>query len=141
MTPTRKAVLLTLVAFLLTGCTLEQILIGQWYTIQTPPAGACPALYWHFFVNAQRIIAGGLSDNQHPIAALSGPLNPDDSFRITATTPEGKRTATITGRFTSDISTISIHGDAAGTGCDGQTFQLRLSGYFARQGGGGGGGG
>jgi hypothetical protein len=47
----------------------------------------------------------------------------------------------VAGRFTSQVSTLSIHGDAAGSGCDGQTFDLRLSGYFARQGGGGGGGG
>ncbi len=32
----------TLAALILSACTLEQILIGQWYDIQTPRAGACP---------------------------------------------------------------------------------------------------
>jgi hypothetical protein len=131
-----------LIAFLLTGCTLEQILIGQLYTITTPPAGACPRLDWHFVVNPQRSISGLLSgDGQRPVANLSGQLNPDDSFQMTATSVTGNRTAAVTGQFTSQVSTISIHGDAAGSACDGQTFHLRLGGYFAFQGGGRGGGG
>jgi hypothetical protein len=141
---TRKAGWLVLAhtTLLLTGCNVEQIMIGQFYTIRTPQAGGCPALNWYFFVNAQHAFNGTLlDDRQQPIAGLSGVLNPDDSFRITATANSGGRTATITGRFTSQVSTLSIQGDAAGTACDGQTFQLRLSGYFARQGGGGGGGG
>lgn len=130
------------VMHLLSGCTLEQILIGQWYTITTPQAGACPQLDWRFFVNPQHVIKGTLSrDSQQQIANLSGVLNADDSFRMTATDIASNRTADITGQFTSQVSTISIHGDAAGRGCDGQTFRMRLGGYFARQGGGGGGGG
>lgn len=133
--------MIALAASPLAGCTFEQILIGQWYTIDTPPAGACPALEWRFVVNAQRSIGGSLfRGGQQPIAKLSGVLNPDDSFRITVTELAGGRTADVTGQFTSQVSTISIHGTAAGSECDGQTFKLRLGGYFRTQGGGGGGG-
>jgi hypothetical protein len=125
---------------LLMGCTLEQVLIGQWYTIYTPAAGSCPGLYWRFVVNAQRSIGGFLSlDARQPVANLSGLLNADDSFQITASDLAGTRTASVTGQFTSQVSTISIHGDAAGNGCDGQTFHLRLGRYLSYQGGGGGG--
>jgi hypothetical protein len=133
---------LALAASVLTGCAFEQLLIGQWYTIYTPPAGACPMLAWRFVVNPQRSIAGFITQGeQQRIASLSGLLNPDDSFQMTATEDAGGRTASVTGRFTSQISTISINGDAAGSGCNGQTFELRLGWYLARQGGGGGGGG
>ncbi|MGD0103850.1 MAG: hypothetical protein ABSC06_07410 [Rhodopila sp.] len=133
---------LALVAGLLPGCTLEQLLIGQIYNIDTPPAGGCPHLLWHFVVNPQRSIIGVLSQNgQQPIANLSGMLNADDSFQITATDVAGNRTANVTGQFTSQVSTIAIHGDAAGSACDGVTFRLRLGGYFASQGVGHGGGG
>jgi hypothetical protein len=133
---------LALATFVLPGCTLEQILIGQWYSFDTPQAGACPRLGWRFVVNAQRSFSGFLTrDGQQHVASLSGVLNADDSFHITATAVAGNRTADVTGRFTSLVSTISIHGDAAGSGCDGQTFKLRLGGYFSTQGGGGGGGG
>ncbi len=126
----------------LPSCTVEQILIGQHYTFYTPPAGACPRLEWRFVVNAQRSIGGFLArDGQPPIADLSGRLDADDRFEITATTTTGHRQATATGQFTSLVSTLSIHGDAAGSACDGQTFALRLGRYFASQGGGGGGGG
>jgi hypothetical protein len=126
-------------ACVLPGCTMEQILIGQWYTIDTPPIGACPQLAWKFVVDPQRTIGGSLSRGWHDIATLSGRLNPDDSFQMTATA--GQRTASVTGRFTSQVSTIAIHGDAAGSACDGQVFRMRLGTYFAVQGGGGGGGG
>ena len=139
--PTTGTIALVLAASLLMGCTFEQVLIGQLYTIQTPQAGGCPRLGWRFVVNAQRAISGSLSDGQQRIASLSGVLNPDDSFQMTATDVAGTRTANITGRFTSQVSTIAIHGDAAGSGCDGQTFKLRLGRYFLQQGGGGGGGG
>lgn len=144
---TGRAVELTAAALVsaalgLSGCTLEQILIGQRYLIYTPPAGACPSLGWQFVVDPQRSIDGILSgDRQQPIAKLAGVLNADDSFRMTATSLAGGQTAEVTGRFTSLVSTISINGDAAGSGCDGQTFSLRLGGYFSRAGGGGGGGG
>lgn len=139
---TTSTIALLLAACLAGGCTLEQLLIGQLYRVYTPPAGACPRLEWRFVVNAQRSIAGSLSvDEQQPIANLSGVLNADDSFQITAAEVAGHRTANITGQFSSGVSTISIQGAAAGTACDGQTFRLRLGGYFAHQGAGTGGGG
>lgn len=135
-------ILLGLAACLLSGCALEQIFPGQWYTIYTPQAGSCPRLGWRFVVDPQRSIGGFLTgEGQQRIADLSGRLNTDDSFQMTATDAAGHRTANVTGQFTSQTSTISIHGDAAGRGCDGQTFKVRLGGYFVRQGGGGGGGG
>jgi hypothetical protein len=137
---TIRGMALVLAVSLLQGCTLEQILIGQWYTVYTPAAGACPALAWRFVVNPQRSIDGFLAgDGQQRIANLSGVLNADDSFQITATNVADTRTANVTGRFTSEVSTISIHGDAAGRACDGQTFELRLGRYFWYWGGGHGG--
>jgi hypothetical protein len=131
-----------LAASLLLGCTLEQILIGQCYIIYTPPSGACPGLEWQFVVNPERSIGGFLSrDGRQPTANLSGVLNADDSFWITVTEVAGNRTASVTGRFTSQVSTVSIRGGALGSACDGQTFTMRLGAYFASQGGGGGGGG
>jgi hypothetical protein len=125
----------------LAGCTFEQILIGQWYSIPTPPAGGCPALLWQFVVNPQRSIDGSLvGEGQRKIATLSGVLNPDDSFRMTAVGVTGTAATEVTGQFTSAVSTITIHGNAAGSECDGKTFTLYLGSYFARQGGGGGGG-
>jgi hypothetical protein len=138
---TKRPIALVLATCLLAGCTFEQILIGQEYTVYTPPAGACPRLAWQFVVNAQRSIGGSLSNDRQRIANLSGQLNADDSFQMSATDVTGSRTATVTGQFTAQVSTLSIHGDAAGSGCDGQTFQLHLGAYFSRQGGGGGGGG
>jgi hypothetical protein len=139
---TTGLIALALAATVLSGCTVEQILIGQVYTIGTPPAGACPSLQWRFVVNPQRSISGSLSrDGQQRIASLSGVLNADDSFQITATDLAGSRTTNVTGRFTSQTSTISIRGGVAGSACDGQTFNMRLGGYFSHQGGGGGGGG
>lgn len=133
---------LALVASFLPGCMIEQILIGQWYRVYTPTVGACPRLEWRFVVNPQRSIDGFLSgDGQQRIATLSGRLNADDSFQITTTDVAGNPTGNVTGQFTSQVSTISINGLAAGSACDGQTFKLRLGSYFARQGGGGGGGG
>jgi hypothetical protein len=136
-----RLITMVLAVCLLSGCTFEQILIGQWYTVNTPPAGACPSLQWQFAVNPQRMVYGFLSDSQHRIGNLSGRLNPDDSFQLSVTDAAGNQTASVTGRFTSLVSTLSIHGAGAGSACDGQTFEMRLGGYFARQGGGGGGGG
>ncbi|MBS0638487.1 MAG: hypothetical protein JSS43_01365 [Proteobacteria bacterium] len=116
-------------------------MIGVYYNIPTPPAGDCPAMFWRFFVNADRGIEGTLARfNQPPFAILSGTMAADDSFAMTATEMQGKRTARATGRFTSQISTLSIEGDGAGPACNGQTFSLRLGRYLARASGGGGGG-
>ncbi|HEX3574491.1 MAG TPA: hypothetical protein VHU42_07825 [Rhodopila sp.] len=126
---------------LLSGCTVEQVQLGEWYTLYTPPMGACPQLAWHFVADAQRQIGGYLTRDWQRIANLNGTLAADDSFRITATEVAGPRTAEVTGQFTSDVSTIAIHGSAAGPACDGQVFKMRLRGFFWSQGGGGGGGG
>jgi len=137
-----RLIAVTLAAWLLPACTVEQILVGQIYSISTPAAGDCPRLQWQFVVGPQRAISGVLSrDHQQGIATLSGVLDPDDSFRISVTDAAGNRVAQVTGQFTSGVSTISIHGDAAGIACDNQTFELRLGAYFSHQGGGGGGGG
>ena len=138
---TKGMIPLAITASLLSGCMIEQILIGQWYSVDTPSTGGCPRLEWRFVVNPQRSIDGYLVDHgQQQLATLSGLLNANDSFQITATDAEG-RTVNVTGQFTAQVSTMSIHGLAAGSGCDGRTFKLRLGSYFARQGGGGGGGG
>lgn len=127
---------IALAAGTLAACTFNQIMIGQFYRIYTPSAGACPVLEWDFVVNPARRISGSLlRGNQGKIATLSGILAQDESFHINATSITDKhRTADITGRFTSQVSVISIRGDAAGSGCDGQTFKLRLGAYFALQG-------
>ena len=127
---------------LLLACTVQQVMIGVDYRIVTPEAGSCPALSWQFFVDAQRHVQGTLTrPGQLPFAALSGTLDADDSFRMTVTDQTTHQDASVTGRFSSGLSTIIISGNGAGADCDGKTFSLRLGGYFARQGGGGGGGG
>jgi len=124
------------------ACSAPQIMIGQSYSIPTPPAGDCPALLWQFVVDSQRTISGALSHvGQPPFAKLSGTLAADESFRMTATTDSQKSSSIVSGTFSGQITTISIQGNAAGAGCDGKTFALRLGAYFAQQGGGGGGGG
>lgn len=131
-----KIVALVFAACSLQGCKVEQLLMGEWYTIYTPQVGHCPRLAWQFVVNAQRVIGGSLLRGwQQPVANLSGVLHDDDSFQITATSVTGNRTADVTGEFASGVSTITIHGDGAGAACDGQTFKLRLGGYFNAQGG------
>ena len=140
---TRRPDVLSLWAILLSllsGCAVEPLFIGQWYGIVTPQAGACPRLDWRFVVDPSRTINGFLSpDGVRKIATLSGSLAPDDSFQMTVVAVADHRTANVTGRFTTGISTLSIHGDGAGDACDGHTFDLRLGRYFATQGGGGGG--
>ncbi len=126
---------LVLAAVSLSGCTADQIMIGQWYRIYTPSVGACPVLEWDFVVDPTRTITGYLLPDGLPrIASLSGQLAADESFWMKATSVAGNRTADVTGRFTSQISVLSIKGDAAGSACDGQTFELPLGMYFALQG-------
>jgi hypothetical protein len=123
---------LMLAACALTGCTLRQITVGQIYVIDTPAQGACPRLAWTFAQDPQHTITGHIEPYNHDerIANLSGHLNPDETFRMTATHVGDQRTAEVTGQFTSGISTIAIHGDGITQACDGQTFKLRLGGYF-----------
>jgi hypothetical protein len=131
-----------LVEWLGPGCTLEQILIGQSYTIYTPAASGCPSFAWQFVVDPPKSINGVLSlPGQRRIATLYGQLHEDDSFQITASASDRGGTADVTGQFTSQVSTIAIHGDGLGSACNGQTFARRLGGYFASQGGAFGGGG
>jgi hypothetical protein len=117
-------------------------MIGQWYDLPTPASGDCPALLWRFVADPQRAIGGSLARmGEQPFARLSGTLGAGDTFRMVVTTLASGRSAIVTGQFTAGISTLSIQGDGAGAGCDGKTFSLRLSGFFAGAGGGGGGGG
>jgi hypothetical protein len=138
MTITRVGALTACIAAIaLAGsCSLEQVLIGQWYTFQTAPVGNCPALGWHFVVDAKRSIGGYLARDQFiQIATLSGVLNPDDTFQMTATEVGGSRREDITGAFTAQYDTLSLDGSWI---CGKQTFRIRpLRGF----GGGGGGGG
>src|SRR4051812_12088192 len=78
-----RASALAVATFPLTGCVLEQILIGQVYTIQAPPAGACPRLQWQFAGGPDRSIQGSLSsDGQQQDANPSGLLAADDGDGI-----------------------------------------------------------
>ena len=131
-----------LAMLVLSGCTLDPVLTGQVYTIETPAEGTCPRLDWHFVADAGRKVEGVLfTDTRQRIADLSGTLAGDGRFQMTAKAGSGGGEADISGRFTSVVSTISVRGKAAGQGCEGKTFKLYLGRYFARQGGGGGGGG
>lgn len=126
---------------MLAGCALSPIMIGVYYMIPTPPAGDCSGMQWRFFVNPDRGIEGVVARfGQASFGTLSGTMAADDSFVMTVTDNLSQRTARATGRFTSQISTLSIQGDGAGTACDGQSFQMLLGRYFFRAPGGGGGG-
>jgi hypothetical protein len=123
-------------ALVLSSCTLEQVLLGAWYNFSTNAAGSCPVLGWHFVVDAQRQIGGYLDrDTWTKIATLSGRLNQDDTFEMTATQVGGSKTERITGAFTSQYVEISLDGTWI---CGKQTFKIRP---IRSVGGGGGGGG
>jgi len=113
-----------LLTLLLGGCHLEQVQIGQIFNLPTPASGACPKLQWQFFVNAQRTIHGTLESNFNPVAKINGVLNPDDTFRMDLTAATSRETATVNGAITSEGATFAIAGNAAGAGCNGQTFTL-----------------
>jgi hypothetical protein len=118
------------------ACSLEQVLLGQWYSIHTVAQGTCPALDWHFVVDAHRSIGGYLDRDQfRQIATLTGTLNPDDSFEMTAHETAGGRTERVTGAFAPQVVTISLDGTWI---CEKQTFRMRP---IRGVGGGGGGGG
>jgi hypothetical protein len=127
-------------AALVSACSLSPILIGQIYRIDTPRDGTCQPFELQFVVNAQRAIQGTLGAyGQPPSADLSGTMGQDGSFRMTATGVVGHGGGTLSGRFTSGVSTISIVGPVAGPGCDGHTLHLYLGRYLRFFGGGGGG--
>lgn len=133
-------------AVLLAGCSLNPVLIGQIYSIVTPREDGCQPLELHFVVDASRMFNGTLSPYAPPypqpaLATLSGTLSPDGSFQIIAKGTQGHGNTTLTGRFTSQVSTITINGPVAGPACDGRTFTLYLGQFFRFAGGGGGGGG
>ncbi len=125
---------------LIGGCQIEQVQLGQVFIIYTEAAGACPMLQWQFVVDAQRAISGMLLTNGKPLAKITGILNPDDTFRMDLAAPGRGGTATVDGAITSQGATFAIAGDAAGAGCNGQTFNLHGSQLFqgSRSGGGGG---
>ena len=121
---------------LLPSCQLEQVQIGQYYTIRTAAAGTCPVLDWTFVVDAQRHIAGHVSDRSAAaVARLSGVLNADDSYHMVATSPRDGHTADVDGRFTPGLVTLSVKG--AGDPCDGQNFRIRFVRGPGLNGGGG----
>ena len=141
MTLGRRAAVLTagtVALGLIASCTLEQVLLGQWYNVPTVPQGSCPALNWHFVVDAHRSIAGYLDRDQFKqIGTLSGTLNPDDSYQMWATENGTGRKESVTGRFTSQYATLSLDGTWI---CEKQTFRVWLPRGLGGGGGGGGGG-
>jgi hypothetical protein len=131
---TTGVIALAATALLSPARALEQVQLGQWYTIHTVPLGTCPALDWHFVVDANRSINGYWArDAAKPAAILAGTLNADDSFQMTATEVEGNRQASVSGKFAARVVTISI--DGAGTACDRQTFEIRWVRGFGKGGG------
>src|SRR6185437_12433852 len=122
--PRLLAAVCGLLAMLLSGCHLEQVQIGQIFNLSTRASGACPTLQWEFFVDAQRAIHGTLQSNFKPLATITGVLNPDDTFRMDLAAQTGGETATVNGAITSAGATFAIAGNAAGAGCNGQTFTL-----------------
>ncbi len=119
------------------SCSPEQLLLGQWYNMHTYAAGTCPAMDWHFVVDAHRSIAGYLDrDTFKQVATLSGSLHADDTFDMTATEAGGNREEHITGAFKPQVVTIVLDGAWI---CERQTFRLRPLRGFGGGGGGGGG--
>jgi hypothetical protein len=123
---------------LVASCQLEQVLLGQWYTLHTIAQGTCPALDWHFVVDAHRSIGGYLDRDQFKqIGILSGTLNPDDSFQMWVTENGTGRRESVTGRFTAQYVTLALDGTWI---CEKQTFRIWLPRGLGGGGGGGGGG-
>jgi hypothetical protein len=105
------------------SCSVEQVQIGEWNLIYTVAQGSCPALDWHFLVDARRDISGYVTRGGSPqIASLSGVLNADDSFQMWATEAGGGPKESVTGRFTSQLVTLSLDGTWM---CGKQTFRIR----------------
>ena len=127
--------------FILAACQAEQVELGEWNTFYTPHQAACPVLQWQFLANAQRSIGGFLltANGGARLANLSGTLNQDDTFQMTATAIVGNQTSTVTGRFSGTLTTVTIHGDIAGSACNGQTFKLRFMDFYGPRAFGGGG--
>ncbi len=120
------------------ACTLEQVLPGQWYALHTRPQGGCPALDWHFVVDAQRSIGGYLSrEPSNQIGTLSGTLNADDSYEMWVTQKDTGRKESVTGRFTAQDVTFSMDGSWI---CEKQVLRISLPRGLGGGGGGGGGG-
>ncbi len=125
-------------AGLVGACQLEQVMLGQWYTVRSAPQGTCPALDWHFVVDAQRSIGGYLDRDQFTkIGTLSGTLNPDDSFQMSVTQTDTGRKESVTGQFTAQYMTLALDGTWI---CGKQAFRIWLPRGLGGGGGGGGGG-
>jgi hypothetical protein len=123
---TIKYGLVGLVAAATLGMAVSQAAIpqqGRWYSFHIPARGTCPGLDFHAVLDENNAVTGFVAwDRMKHMGALSGQVNPDNTFTNTVT-ESGGRTATITGKVTNTYLTISI--DGTGTGCDKQTFRIR----------------
>jgi hypothetical protein len=116
---------------------VEQVELGQLYFFHSPPVGTCPGLDWHTVVDKDREITGWISweGNKH-LATVTGKLNPDDTFQVTAKeVVGGNHMATVTGKVASGTLTFTING--SGTGCDGKTWKIQRSTQGSASGGAG----
>ena len=109
-------------ALWMSACSLENAQFGLIYNLYTNPQPDCPRLNWRFVVDPKRIMTGSISiDSLQPIANLSGMLNADDTFRMTATAVDNGWRADVSGRFQTRLITVSVSGP--GAVCDGHTFK------------------
>jgi hypothetical protein len=98
---------------------IEQVTLGQWFSLHTNPSGTCPGLDWRVAIDADRQIAGYVAwDKMKHSAKLSGVLNGDDTFSIAGDEVGGNKHAVITGKVNPQNISLTING--TGTGCDKQ---------------------
>jgi hypothetical protein len=103
---------------------VEQVMLGEGYMFHSPPTGTCPGLDWHVVVDGDRSVEGMVGwDRMKHTASLTGVLNADDSFHMSAKENGGSITAKIDGKVT--VSTLTITIDGTGTGCDKKTITMK----------------
>lgn len=103
------------------GCAVEQVTLGEMFTVLADPSGACPALDILLVARADRSMEGTVYwDDRRQSSPITGVLHQDDTFDLTTPDVGGTQAARITGRVTEGGVFMTIHG--SGGGCDGRSF-------------------
>lgn len=102
---------------------------GSVYSFSTRKSGTCPNLEWHVVVRDGSSLGGVISwDNERRVARVSGRLNPDRSFQMTATEVNGRGKATITGQVLADGR---MSARISGAGCESRLIEVPLRPAFS----------
>ena len=107
--------------------TMQQLITpgeGSVYTFSSARSGTCPNLEWHVVVRGGNALGGVISwDNERRVARVSGKLNPDRTFQMTATEVNGRGKASITGQVLADGR---FSAKITGAGCESRLIEVPL---------------